>query len=110
MATGAFTNTADPRRNVGEPGSPLGVPILLGSAFLEWSNNDDAVITLNPLEVSVKLTNGAYVLAVGVTSPAYLSGSYYFCPEPTSAVLLGSCLMGMVLRRRVGFSAFVFCK
>lgn len=101
MATGAFTNAVDPRRNVGEPGSPLGVPILLGSAFLEWSNNScyGVGITLNPLNVSVKLTNGAFVPAVGVTSSVRMG---VICPEPSSAVLLGSCLVGVVLRRRVG--------
>jgi hypothetical protein len=36
MAGGAFTNAADPRRNVGETGSFLGSPFRLGSAFLRW--------------------------------------------------------------------------
>ena len=98
MATGAFTNPNDPRRNVGEPGSIWEVPVFLGSAFLEWNGLGQVSFTLNPLEVSAKLTNGQFILGEAAPSATIVLGSDV--PEPSSAVLLGSCLMGLLLRRR----------
>jgi hypothetical protein len=100
MATGAFTNSLDPRRNVGEPGSPLGVPILLGSGYFEWNGQPFGSITLNPLEVAVKRNDGVFVAAVAApVQPVQLGG---LCPEPSSVVMLGGMLAGLGLRRQLG--------
>jgi hypothetical protein len=96
MATGAFTNAADQRRNIGEPGSPFGHPVFLGSAYFEGEGY--YLITLNPVEVSVKLTNGAFVAATA-TRPNVIEGPWDD-PEPSSIVLATMGFVGMLLRRR----------
>jgi hypothetical protein len=100
MATGAFTNPNDPRRNVGEPGSPLGVPILLGSGFFEWNGRPGGYITLNPVEVAAKRTDGSFVIAQAAPVQSLQLGG--LCPEPSSVVMLGGMLAVASLRRRVG--------
>lgn len=97
MATGAFTNVADPRRKVGEAGGPESTPIRLGTAFLEWNGQRDVGITLNPVEVSVKLAGSGQFVMADAIKPATI---WFIQPEPSSAVLMGCCLMGMVFRRR----------
>jgi hypothetical protein len=98
MATGAFTNPNDPRRNVGEPGSPLGSPIQLGSGFFEWNGRGLGRITLGPVEVSVKRPDGIFTIALaGPTGFVDLG----FCPEPSSVVMLGGMLAIAGLRRRL---------
>ena len=98
MAVGAFTNRADPRRTVGEAGSSLGVPFLLGSAFLEWNGLGGVTFTLNPLQVAAKLTTGQFV--IGEAAPSATIALGRDVPEPCSVVLLGSGLLAMVFRRR----------
>jgi hypothetical protein len=68
MASGAFTNAADPRRNVGETGSSLGSPIRLGSAFLRWDGLGLVTVRLTSLEVRAKLTDGSFVSATAANS------------------------------------------
>jgi len=77
------------------------VPFLLGSAFLEWSAGQGAGagIRLYPLQVSAKRTDGSFVSGEGVGDEAIL-GTGPICPEASSLVLIGSCLAGVVLRRR----------
>lgn len=104
MATGAFTNAADPRRNVGEAGSSLGSPILLGSAFFLWNATGTATISLNPLEVSAKDTAGLYIAG---TSPQVVPvvltlGGEPTIPEPSTMVMAGLSLIGLAFRRRNG--------
>lgn len=98
MATGAFTNALDQRRNVGEPGSPFGFPIFLGSAFYEWNGIGQVHFSLFPVEVSAKLTSGLFVPGVAPLSNVLTIGNDV--PEPSSMLLLGSCVAGMILRRR----------
>jgi hypothetical protein len=99
MATGAFTNSLDQRRNVGEPGSAFGFPLLLGSAFMEWNGLGQIHITLDPVQVSAKTTTGAFVTGQAPPVVPLTLGSDI--PEPSSMLLLGSCFAGMILRRRV---------
>jgi hypothetical protein len=100
MATGAFTNAADQRRNIGEAGSPFGYPVLLGSAFLEWSGGAVPFyfITLDPVQVSVKRTDGTFVAATA-TTPNVIVGPWDD-PEPSSVVLATMGFVSMLLRRR----------
>lgn len=105
MATGAFTNAADPRRNVGEPdgvtlpsGDSLASPVLLGTAYLTWNGLGAVNITLDPVQVSAKLTNGQFLAGTAPPSAVLTIGNDI--PEPSSLMLLGSCLAGVVLRRR----------
>lgn len=100
LASGPFINAFDPRRNVGEPGSPLGVPFKLGSTYLLWSGTGRALIQLSPVHVQAKLKTGEFVPALGLIYQTEV-GSMPI-PEPSSAALLGCCLMGVALRRRVG--------
>jgi hypothetical protein len=99
MATGAFTNAADQRRNVGEPGSAFGFPLLLGSAFYEWNGVGQVHFSLFPIEVSAKLASGG-TFVQGVAPPSNVLTVGTDVPEPSSLVLLGSCFAGMILRRR----------
>jgi hypothetical protein len=101
MATGAFTNALDPRRSVGEPGSPLGVPIMLGSAFFEWNGTGIGSITLDPVQAAVKRSDGIFVIAQAApVQPVQLGPGD--CPEPSSVVMLGGMLALAGLRRQVG--------
>jgi hypothetical protein len=98
MATGAFTNAADPRRSVGEAGSSLGSPILLGSAFFEWNGLGIANLTLNPVEVSAKDTTGLYVQ--GTASPV-IGVTLIGVPEPGTMAMAGLSVLGLAFRRRL---------
>lgn len=99
MATGAFTNAVDPRRTVGEVGSSLGSPILLGSAFFEWNGQGTANLTLNPVEVSAKDTAGLYVQ--GTASPV-IGVTLIGIPEPGTLAMAGMSVMALAFRRRNG--------
>jgi hypothetical protein len=103
MATGPFTNAQDPRRNVGEPngitlpsGDSLAGPVLLGSAYFEAYGG--YTITLFPIYVGAKLTNGIFVEATA-TTPNVIFGPWDD-PEPSSVVLATIGFVGMLLRRR----------
>lgn len=100
MATGAFTNAVDQRRRLGEAGSSSAfpVPLLLGSAFMEWNGLGQVKIGLSPIQVSAKLTNGQFVTALAPESAIITLGQCI--PEPSSLVLLGSCFAGLAFRRR----------
>jgi hypothetical protein len=95
MATGAFTNAADPRRNVGEPSGERG---LLGTVFVRWDGTAYGTVSVDGVQASVKLTSGAFVGNQEVFGGSIALGN--FIPEPSSLALLGSCLAGIVLRRR----------
>jgi hypothetical protein len=98
MATGAFTNPVDPRRNIGEPGSSLEVPFLLGSGFMRWDGTGKANVRLSPVIATVKLTDGTFVPAqVLSTNIVRLGGP---TPEPSSLVMFGGMLAVAGLRRR----------
>jgi hypothetical protein len=90
MADGAFTNPADPRRNIGEPGSPYGYPMQIGSGFFEWNNFGlPPTFELEGLVVMAKTTTGQFVPARTV-------------PEPGTLALASMGLFPLVLRRRNG--------
>jgi hypothetical protein len=89
MADGAFTNPADPRRNIGEPGSLYGYPMLLGSGFFEWNNFGlPPTFELEGLVVMAKTITGQFVLARTV-------------PEPSSLAMAGLSGLGLAFRRRL---------
>jgi hypothetical protein len=92
MATGSFANASDPRRKVGEEG-----PYLLGSVFMQWDGVGQATLSIDPLQVSAKLTGGAFVEAQAAP-PAVLE--FGAIPEPASISLVGMSLLGLALRRR----------
>jgi hypothetical protein len=88
MADGAFTNSADPRRTVGEAGSSLGSPILLGDAFFEWDPLGlFPEFALQGLVVTAKTTAGQFVPAK--------------TPEPGTLAMAGLSVLGLAFRRRL---------
>jgi hypothetical protein len=87
----------DPRRDLGEAGSSLGVPFLLGSAFLEWDGLGEVHIKLDPIFVSAVNTGGIFVLGQAVPSNVLVLGTI---PEPSAVVMLGGMLAVAGLRRR----------
>lgn len=112
MAVGPFTNPFDPRRDIGEPtgvtlpsGDSLAGPVLVGSAYLTWNGAGPVYLTLEgslpgtPPEVSAKRTDGLFVPGTAAPAAVIYIGTP-FVPEPSSLVLLGGCLAGVVLRRR----------
>jgi hypothetical protein len=99
MATGAFTNPADPRRNFAEPGGFWGAPVNVGSAFLEWDGFGEVEITLNPIEVSAKLINGIFVAGQAPPSSILRVGNN-LVPEPSSLLLIAVGAFGVTARRR----------
>jgi hypothetical protein len=96
MATGAFTNANDPRRRVGEVG---GIRGLMGTLFMRWDGTDFATLTIDGAQVSAKLTGGAFQDSNQIVIPGLLAFGNPV-PEPSSVLLLGSCVAGMILRRR----------
>jgi hypothetical protein len=99
MATGAFTNPLDQRRNFAEPGGHWGAPVNVGSAFFEWDGLGEVEITLTPIEVSAKLTNGAFVLGQAPPSAILRLGNN-LVPEPSSLMLIAVGAFGVSARRR----------
>jgi hypothetical protein len=99
MATGAFTNAADPRRSVGE-----GTPYLLGSLFVQWDGVTTGSLTISgptgPAQFSAKMTDGSFVEGQGTTGVVTFSAGVV--PEPATFGLAGLSLLGLVLRRRNG--------
>jgi hypothetical protein len=98
MATGAFTHPDDPRRKFAEPDGIWGAPVLVGSGFVEWDGLGEVEITLTPIEVSAKLTNGAFVLGQAPPSAILRLGNNV--PEPSSLLLLAVGAFGVTNRRR----------
>jgi hypothetical protein len=98
MATGAFTNPLDPRRNFAEPGGLWGAPVNVGSAFFEWNGIGAVEITLNPVEVSAKLTSGIFV--AGQAPPSTILRLGNNVPEPSSLLLIAVGAFGVTARRR----------
>jgi hypothetical protein len=105
MATGAFTNALDPRRNVGEPtgitlpsGDSLAGPMLLGSAYLTWNGLGMVQISLDPVQVSAKTTGGLFVAGQATPSAQIFIG--FNVPEPSALAILSPVLAGIFLRRR----------
>jgi hypothetical protein len=86
MASGAFTNPNDPRRNIGEPG---GIPGYFGSLFLRQSGNAWTEVQIRNVQYYAKSTTGQLI------------GPFGDVPEPSSLVLGGLSLIGLAFRRRL---------
>jgi hypothetical protein len=104
LSYGKFANPLDPRRDVGEIGSSLGVPILLGSGFLEWNRLGEVSVGFPILEVSIKVTEGFFVPADSVPVQNVL---LRLVPEPSSVVMFGGMLAVMGLRRGEAFNPVI---
>lgn len=98
VISAASNQPNDPRRDLGEAGSSLGVPYLLGTGFVEWDGLSEAQIKLDELSVSAKRLDGSFVPGQATPSNVLVLG--LLIPEPSSVVILGGMLMVAGLRWR----------
>jgi hypothetical protein len=90
----------DPRRDIGEPGSILGVPYYVGSVFLQWNAKGLGIVALNDVTVGARNLQGTFVTGTVSSMDDLMLGNIE-CPEPSSLVILGGMLAAVGLRRRV---------
>lgn len=108
MATGAFTNASDPRRNVGEAtgitlptGEDLSSGVWIGNAYALWDGSTPGSAFLrgpnqgDPVQVSAKDAGGQFVAGTSILNAPVIIG----IPEPGTLALAGLSLIGLVLRR-----------
>jgi hypothetical protein len=91
---------ADPREDFGEPGSILGVPFRVGSAFIKWNALGFGIINLDLVAVTARDSQqGAFVVGDAAFVEPVMLGNMA-CPEPSSMVMLAGMLAVAGLWRR----------